>query len=392
MNDGLNILHQLLDKQERGIRSTPTVVPGFYGNPHDEVEAAVATLETAERAALISLTYGRRHEDHIIKRVKLLDSDGLYRFLGRITLSAQVREAAATIQAYDFPVEMQGVIASILERWAIGKSVHGAGLQDIPKVIMALLVCRFIQECDTTLPHMRRLSVLATKDSKFIEGNKGLVAGVLGQFFSFEDLTTGEVFETVGIFKNPHPIYIRGPLRYTGDPETFFKGTIQPFIGLLPEALSRMELAGPVDYVLMIENFASFFDYCSQIEGSYVAIFTSGVASRGRQSVIRALAQQAASLSEDTRFFHWGDIDGGGLTIFKQVSELVPATLEPHQMSVSLARKYGVPSKPRPGIAKLRDVPAITDMVDMLVGEEAFTLEQEILEPTAPDLANPRAR
>lgn len=390
MNDGLKILHQLIDKQERGARSVPSVVPAFYGGSHEAVEKAVATLRTAAKAGLVALVSGRRHEEHLIKRVRLVNISGLYAFLGRTPKDSKLSSAEAKIRGAGLPIGLETIIHAVLEKWDAGKTVFGMQLSEVDAVIQALKVCSFIQSYETSLPHMRRLSVLATGDSKFVERNHGLVAGVLGLALGLEDMTSKEIYEAVGIFKNPHPIYVRGPLRSRAGSDTELTGTIRPFVGMLPETMSAIELAQPVDYVMTVENFASFYDYCSQIEGNYVAIFTSGVASRARQEIIRSLANQAAALSSHTRFYHWGDIDGGGLMIFKQISELVPRALEPHQMSVDLALQHGVPARPRPAIASLSALGSISGLAEMLSMENAHTLEQEALDPVAPDLSLPR--
>jgi hypothetical protein len=70
----------------------------------------------------------------------------------------------------------------------------------------------------------------------------------------------------------------------------------------------------PVDYIITIENPTSFWRYCTEIGGCYLALLTDGFPARDVLSSMVHLVKAARSLT-DAPIYHWGDIDAGGVRI-----------------------------------------------------------------------------
>ena len=85
-------------------------------------------------------------------------------------------------------------------------------------------------------------------------------------------------------------------------------------------------------------------------------------------------------------FLHWGDIDPGGLRIFRFLEETLPRAPLPHQMDYALAQAKGRPGIPDASLTSIaRSSSAIADVAERLCqGGDIRYLEQEALDPVSP--------
>jgi hypothetical protein len=88
--------------------------------------------------------------------------------------------------------------------------------------------------------------------------------------------------------------------------------------------------------------------------------------------------------------YHWGDIDPGGIKIAYWIEQALireGRRLRLHMMTAALAKKYGSPAKPA---VVLRDRAessySVAELVRFMSSEDAHTLEQEELDPVAPNI------
>jgi hypothetical protein len=97
---------------------------------------------------------------------------------------------------------------------------------------------------------------------------------------------------------------------------------------------------------------------------------------------------QAAVLTvapDEVPFLHWGDVDAGGVRIFRYLEESLPRGPRPHLMTKELAEKCGQPADSDPSLASVaRSDSAIRDLAEWLAfGSDVRHLEQEALGPIA---------
>ena len=88
---------------------------------------------------------------------------------------------------------------------------------------------------------------------------------------------------------------------------------------------------------------------------------------------------------DDVPFLHWGDVDAGGLRIFRYVEEIVARPLRPHLMTRELAERYGRPCEPDDTLGPIaKSESAVADLARWLAyGPNPRTLEQEALDPVS---------
>jgi hypothetical protein len=139
-----------------------------------------------------------------------------------------------------------------------------------------------------------------------------------------------------------------------------------------------------VDYIICIENPTSFWRYCTEIEGNYLALLSDGFPARDVLSSMVHLVKSARA-STNMPLYHWGDIDAGGVRIAAHLEDAFNVPICLHEMSPSLALTLGTPLQSRNGLERLATRPSpIGELARWLRTDQAKMLEQEELDPKAP--------
>jgi hypothetical protein len=155
------------------------------------------------------------------------------------------------------------------------------------------------------------------------------------------------------------------------------------YFGIPPSEAERLRFRGKPQYVLTVENFASFNRHVTEADPQRagVTIYVGGYPSLATQEALKGLA---AALPSDVSFFHWSDIDPDGTWIFRTIESSIARDLKPHLMSSDLADRLGKPPADRIRLPTGVVPSAISDLVTYLRREDAKWLEQEELDPKLP--------
>jgi Uncharacterized protein conserved in bacteria C-term(DUF2220) len=166
-------------------------------------------------------------------------------------------------------------------------------------------------------------------------------------------------------------------------------GRAVPFASIHPEMLPLLGLCGQPTALLTIENYASFNRQVREIDDGALVVYTGGFASIG---VVELLTSLLKLFDPGVPFFHWGDIDPGGLRIFRFLKETLPRAPHPHLMNRAVAEAQGRPASRDPTLGSMAKTnSALFELAQWLAqGEQIKHLEQEALDPCSPlTLYNP---
>jgi len=192
-------------------------------------------------------------------------------------------------------------------------------------------------------------------------------------------LDASEVLATFGIARMPQPLLLSGPLELDGMPLP-----ITGYFGVPPEEGDRVGLAQPVIYMLTIENYASFIRHVREINSDRagLVIYTGGFPAR---PVLKQIVRLAARVNAPV--FHWGDMDAGGVRIFRHLEDaLAPhqIPLTPHMMRSDLLADHGTPAEMRRRLrAGACPDSAIGELWDS-IAKTSLAHEQEGFSPLSP--------
>jgi hypothetical protein len=386
------LLNLLLDRFEEPRERTRDITePIDYtqiGGPsaQDEFHRILRDAERAGGIALEQERLGRFTGE--FARIRLIEADNLYRFLARVPADSIADTARQAIEAsisniLDDPffreIENEAIVA-----WRCNKSFLGFTPMEVENFIIVLRLAHGIMHLAGRDIDHRTFSRRTVKDSKALERWEGRVAQLLKR--RDESLTGDEpreILEASGIVRRAHLLQVRGPLRLCSDA---FKidGTGEVFIGLPWAAVQQATLSKPVDYIITIENPTSFWRYCTEIAGNYLALLSDGFPARDVLSSMTHLVKAARGL-KDVPVYHWGDIDAGGVRIAAHLEDAFGVPILLHDMKPTLALADGTPLQSRKGLERLAlRASDVGSLARWLLSNNARALEQEELDPKPP--------
>lgn len=386
------LLNTLLDRFESADKRVRDVL---YTIDYKKVGGPVAqdnfhrVLQDAERAKCIKLEknrFGRFTGE--FARVRLVDAGSLYKFLCRLPAPTTADKARQTVEAAIPEILKEPFFEVLLKdaasSWAANKSFLGLTPVNIETFIAVLRLAKGIIDLSGRDIDHRTFSRRTVKNSKALEHLEGRVAQVLKRWKpSLEGNEPREVLEACGIVRRAHSLFVKGPITI-GSKELQLQGTGELFIGLPWASVQYASLNKPVEYIITIENPTSFWRYCLEIQGCYLALLTDGFPAR---DVLSSMVHfvRVARLMREVPLFHWGDIDAGGVRIAAHLENAFEFPVALHEMSPELAAKFGSPMQSRTGLDRLRTRTGnIGELARWLVSSQGKALEQEELDPRPP--------
>jgi hypothetical protein len=384
---GVEFLERLLERRERNPdRSRPASAAPEYDRLstaqqlsrfHDQMAAAV-------RFGAVEVQWGKRDRSHLIERVRVRDPELLARHLGRPTAPAtaqRVRDELLPVAATGEPW-VAGLLDEMTARWARGEAAYRltAGQADAAKEFFTLLASISRQEARGL--DARTFSQKATNDTKAFDRHASRITAVLSVRIGQPGAAADVVWAHIGLERFSHPVHLKGPVAVEGDSGRLVDGRAKPFASFHPEMLSQMSVLERPTAVVTIENYASFNRQVREIEDGSLVVYIGGFPAAG---VIELLAKVLTAVPADVPFLHWGDVDAGGLRIFRYLEESLPRGPRPHLMTKELAERSGQPADADPSLASIaKSDSAIRELAEWLAfGSDVRHLEQEALDPAS---------
>jgi hypothetical protein len=387
--DAKALLGDLLDRHEAGAAS-PIGYPDYAGFTNVvEQDVFVRQLRDAERLGAVRIGLGRGSNNEQITHVRLESPSVQYALLERLPIDHVV--SAATQRLLDgltLPSELQGAVTSIQAAWSRGKSWQNFSSTDADRLRLALRLASAILQGRHRGVDYRTFSRRIAGDSKALEKLESAVVRILNPVLEFPpEARPRDALRALGLEKFAPPLLVSGSVDF-GNAEMSVAGP--QYFGIPPNEAGRLVFRKLPDYLLTIENFASFNRHIGEADPQRngVTLYVGGYPSLATQEGLRSLA---TALPHEVPFYHWSDIDPDGTWIFRTIERNLGRALRPHLMSVEIAEKFGrSPAEPvRP--ASDASGSAIADLLEYLQRDDAKWLEQEELDPVLPVQARVKA-
>ncbi len=342
-------------------------------------------LSVAERMGAVELRRGKRERSHLIDRVLVKDPQKLAEHLGRAPASLVADQAKHALM----PIASSGetwvlsVLEEITARWSRGEAAFRLlpGELDVAQEFITLLAS--ISKDQARGLDARSFSLRATGDTKAFDRHAGRLAAVLVNYYGEPGVDASDLWIRIGLERFSHPVHVRGCIVAEDENGVLVDGRASPFASFHPEMLPLVRLKSQPVAVVTIENYASFNRYVREIDDDALVVYTGGFASTGAVALLKLILTM---LPPTVPFFHWGDIDPGGLRIFRFLEERLPRAPKPHLMCRSLAERMGRPAARDPSLSSISKTDsALASLAAWLAcGEQIKHLEQEALDPISP--------
>lgn len=343
-----------------------------------EVEALKARLAGLVACGALKASYGKGGFKNTIERVSVVDQAALYAALGRRPHAEAARAAVSILRegAEDWE---GGVIDHIEGVWARHAKWCGFSLDDVKRLLPLQKVSRAIRNGLHEGHDMRTFSTREGGDSKLIEKNDSAILSYVYHGAERPDGTLREILTRSGSFKITSPVLVSGLFSVGGVPV----GQALSYCGIPVHQLADISLDRRPDYVLTIENQVSFHRHAVEVNDDRrgLVLFTSGQASIAFKKFYLWLVTQLKSVP----FFHWSDIDEGGLEITRTIMAINPA-VRPHLMNLDLLKTHGARATAPVADDGRFAGSWMEEIAAYLAIPGNLSLEQEMIDPALPDL------
>lgn len=376
-----DFLRKMLERAERGGNTYRR--PAGADIPPGQEEDFFVELKRFEADKLIAIK-GQRQDavNGVIGTVHLLERERLGRHLGYVPFRTRVAAQFAALEAvgsnnFGWIAE---AAAEIHDRWLVQRPAFGLAADDDPsriEIVFKLLAAIGRREHEGM--DWRSFSIKVTGNSKALEEVQGPVGNILRWAFGLSD--DEDTFAEIGLVRFRGPVLFASP----GPVEIPGHGAIHmaPYIGVPVEQIAAIRFSNLPQYILTVENFTSFQRQIREAFGNDgLVLYVGGFPGAAELDLLR----RCKLLYPKVPFFHWGDIDPGGLSIFRMLEVALP-DLQPHLMTPDLAMNSSNPVQPDRRLIAIADSnSAVASLASWLRSESGRTLEQEALRPQKPDI------
>ncbi|MCS3893285.1 hypothetical protein M2171_002418 [Bradyrhizobium japonicum USDA 38] len=375
-------MSDLLDRYEGGTDS-PIAYPDYDGFADvAQMDKFVRDLRDAEERGVIRIARGRGLKSEQIKHVRLENVPLIYELLGRKPIG-ELMEAAAgrLLEGLDLPAEFDASLEALRSAWSRGREWQGFSLADSDRLRPAFVMAKAIFQRRHVGLDYRTFSRRFAGDSKALERLEGPVVRLLSGLVEVPPAARPrDALRTLGLEKFAPPMLLSGRLDFD---VAELSAAAPTYFGITPGEATRLRFPERPEYVLTIENFASFSRHIVEADPQRagVTIYVGGYPSLATQEALKTVA---AAMPADVPFFHWSDIDPDGTWIFRTIENSIVRDLKPHLMSADLADSLGKLPTDRTRLPSGAMPSAISDLVTYLRRDDAKWLEQEELDPKLP--------
>lgn len=350
----------------------------------DDKDQLHACLQNAELDGCVELEWGKYHDSHLLKRIILKSGPLLAKFLN-MPLAANVAQGATNSLLQLVPEEqgwIKDVAHQIIEKWSKGESAYRFELGETKEASTFIAALVAVSEGKQQNLDLRTFSAKVLGDSKAMERLKDRFAKVWNDQFD-TGLDANELYESLGLLKFPPAVYLKGPCKVKVGSGWLDISTVPSYIGVPPDAIDAIEFFEAPDYVMTIENLASFNRHTREITDKGLIIYSAGFLGPNTASVLRMVD---CALT-DVNFYHWGDIDVGGLVIASHVQSVITKKLQLHLMTTEILDERGktvdkISARRLSGKIKNDEISRLAH--GLLLNSPPKIVEQETLDPLSP--------
>ena len=358
------VLHALIDRYEnrsdygseqRSSRRTLIKVnarsfPDYFHVSDSSFRLMVnAEMQQLEQHGFVSLDWERFNEGEYLKRVALTEEalPTIYKLLERRPKKERYQATALLLESWKnkAPASLQPFYKHALEQLYYLKTPPGPIKPGQDKEWVQLL--EGLHACYTPRNSeisKRLLSVRLYGDSKRWQALEKSIIDIIRQFCLDEkEASYGdkEILAEKGIVDNPVNINVAGPMVFSTDRGSVDLSSFYPDLGLSSEMARDLTIEKcTADAVVTVENKTSFYQYLREKTSNHLVLYLGGYHNSPRRKFLQKLYDYFNSRNQQVPFYHWGDMDWGGITIWNDLKEKTGIPFQPIYMDVKTYQTY----------------------------------------------------
>ncbi|WP_151191866.1 Wadjet anti-phage system protein JetD domain-containing protein [Desulfotomaculum copahuensis] len=363
------IMETLLDKHERrdpaGVKDgkrrlwfhfNRRTMPAYFDDTTARYKEEINSVALAlQRQGLIEIRWVKYEENNLIGKVALQAErlPDVYALLGRHPRAAQLTTLAGLARHYARGAApwAQDFLHTAACRLEAGEPT-GYFQPERGQAERLFKVIREIGLLPEEVP-CRIFSLRVLGDSKAFNSLAGTVARIIRDFHpdwggagreNRPEMDAGEIKQVLaemGVVDNPQHIFISGGLDFDTGERLVRVSDFFPDLGLPAEMVDRLTVKNvTADYVLTVENLTSFYQFIKNRRDNFLAVYLGGYHNLLRRRFLSKLKAFLDGTGRAVPFYHWGDIDYGGFSIFVHLQKRCLPGLKPLFMDVPTLERY----------------------------------------------------
>jgi hypothetical protein len=341
------ILNELLNKYEHSklskegstrnlkitIKASHSILKDYWSEEsylfRDQIDMILDALVKQDFVAI------KRNKDRELESINLnVDIvSGVYKFLKRHNPEDERTEILQYLESLKSTNNIiVNFISYIIDKLKSFQSVlsYFESLDSLKLYITAIEAMSHIEE-DTL---KRNFSKKIFNDSKLFERIENKVLKIIKGFSESDIEDNDELLAEYHIVKTPTFAYIKGGLTIKINNQLIDLFDFGHEMALSSSALLDLEIIKvQVRKVITIENLTTFVSFNNS---DYVVIYLAGFHNTVKRALLRKLNEHNKSIE----FFHFGDIDVGGLLIFDDLVSKTGLAFKPYMMDVSTLENH----------------------------------------------------
>ncbi len=308
-----------------------------------------AEMEQLQHRALVRLDWERFNEGEYLKRVALQEDAlaEIYKLLKRTPKEDLYHATALLLEKWSkgAPPELEPFYTHTLERLyrleAPPKPVKPGDDAELTQILQGLHACFEPRKSEIA---KRLLSVRLYGDSKKWQVLERKIVDILKEFcVSGEEQPrdAAQILAEKGIVDNPVHINLAGPLVFSTPNGRVDLKAFYPDLGLSAEMAGDLTIEScDADTVITVENKTSFYQYLRETAGKHLVLYLGGYHNSPRRELLQKLYRYFSEQHKQLSFYHWGDMDLGGLNIWYDLRQKTGIPFQPIYMDVHTYDKY----------------------------------------------------
>ena len=383
------ILNTLLDKYENSLsyiglnkvnqtiqfKFSKTTLPDYFKDDGDYFYIINDTCEALQDRNLIRISW-KNKIGHLINSVELVkeNADSVYNYLKRVKKQEKSNNLLDLLFKYQDKHETlmrfaQYINSRLNENKGIKQYINDENLEEVEWLLIG--VEAVISNKEEIF--LRELSVKLYNDSKRLEALEKKIKKIIIDFSEEKEeyMSVEDLFSEFNILKNPSFITIKGVGAFSIRGNTVNLEAFTNGIGISSLDLNELQFipCDKVSKIITIENLTSFNRFNAE---EAIIIYLGGYHNEARRNLLKSLYKIYNNLSE---FYHFGDIDVGGLRILNHLRTKTGIDIKPLMMN----KETLITNQKYCKSLTNNDIKALKDMLESSMYMEFYDLIQYML-------------
>lgn len=307
-----------------------------------EVNKAAVSLEEKE---LIKVKWISKN--NIIDRIifSLEDIDKFYELSGMEKKDIILSGIVELLESYKNNIQnvkLKNIIVDFQSEIEKKKKIPKI-IEDYDKRILILKALLGIDEMlrNEEIMYERVFSKKYFNNSKIFEKQlRGSILSLIKKYFEeIDDLDDDIILNSIGIVKTTNDLNIKGDIVFELEERQLDLNNFIYGLALNDKTIKEIKLVSfNFNKVISVENKANF-NYLCEAEENALIIFSGGFYTPCHRRFLHDLYESIVKKQSDIEFYHWGDIDLGGINIYRNIKEYIFPEVKPLMMDIDTIKE-----------------------------------------------------